>query len=215
MADPEQAPTWWQLMRQNFKWKQFILGALIPITLFYIFYRLDRPLTGALLAAGWGIGLSVVTRLFLKEINLFAVLSIPFAIIQMGGVIATRDPDFFLVWPAIVKVVWGLIFLGSLLFSRPLILVFAETMGAIPKTQDADEFRKSNEFRPIWIILTAVWGITQLASAVLVVAAMVWLPMEPFLIVRTALSLPLTAVLITFSFWFPIWYFRRSNDFRT
>ena len=84
-------------------------------------------------------------------------------------------------------------------------------MGAIPKTKDADEFRASNEFRPIWIFLTAVWGVAQLVSAALLVIAMIWLPMEPFLLVRTALGIPLTAVLITFSFWFPVWYFRRSS----
>lgn len=43
-------------MRQNFPWRQFIIGALLPIVVFYIFYRLDKPLTGALLAAGWGTG---------------------------------------------------------------------------------------------------------------------------------------------------------------
>ncbi len=210
MAEPEQATGWWQLMRQNFKWKQFFIGALVPIAVFYIFHRLGRPLTGAMLAAGWGVGLSVVTHLILKEINLFAILSIPFAIIQMGGVIATRDPDFFLIWPAVVKTIWAVVFFGSLLISRPLILVFAEAMGAIPRSEDADEFRKSDQFRPIWNTVTAVWGATELTAALLLVVSLKLLPLEPFLFIRTALSLPLTAALITFSFWYPVWYFRRS-----
>jgi hypothetical protein len=56
MTNQKQPQTWWHLMRQNFPWRQFIIGALLPIVVFYIFYRLDKPLTGALLAAGWGTG---------------------------------------------------------------------------------------------------------------------------------------------------------------
>jgi len=41
-----------QISGANFPYRQFILGALVPISFFYVFHRFERPLTGALLAIG-------------------------------------------------------------------------------------------------------------------------------------------------------------------
>lgn len=210
MSEQDQIPNWWEMMLQNFKWKQFIVGAMIPIITFYVFHRLGEPLTGALLAIGWGIGLTAVTHLVLKNVNAFAILSIPLATLQMGGIIATRNPDIFLIWPAVGKTIWGLAFLGSLVVSRPLILVLAEAMGMIPKTEAVDEFRKSDLATPVWNILTGVWGTVMLTSALIVVISFFWLPLEPHLFILTVTGLPLLAALFTFNFWFPVWYVRRS-----
>lgn len=211
MAEVEQVPGWWQLMRQNFKWKQFVIGALIPITGFYILHSLGRPLTGAILAACWGLALSAVSHLFLKKVNFFALLAIPFAVMQLAGVYATRDPDFFLVWPAVGKTIWASAFLGSLLFSHPLIQILAEAMGGIPESETIDDLKSSGQFRRVWAIITTVWGVTFLVAALVLVACLKLLPLEPFLVVRTVLGPPLTAALIAFSFWFPVWYFKRSQ----
>jgi hypothetical protein len=197
-------------MRQRFPWKQFLIGALIPTVIFYLFHHFDKPLTGAFLAAGWGVVVVAITHLVFKEINLFAALSIPLNLIEFVGVIITLDPRFYLATAAIDHTLWGLTFLGSLVFSRPLILIFAEAVGGIPKSQELGEFGKSDEFRSAWVILTIVWGMTHLIAAILLVASQIWLPLEIFLIIRTAFSTPLLAVLIAFSFWFPRWYWNRA-----
>ena len=211
MTNQQQLQNWWHLMRQNFPWRQFIIGALIPIVLFYIFYRLDKPLTGALLAVGWGAGVLAITHLFLQRINLFAALAIPFTLIELVVTIVTLNPTFYLASSAIEHALWGLIFLGSLLFSRPLILIFAEAMGAFPKSKELGEFGSSELFRLAWVILTIIWGIVYLIAAILLIAFQIWLPLGTFLIIRTAFGTPLLVVLITFSFWFPGWYWNRSR----
>jgi len=210
MTNQKQPQTWWRLMRQNFQWRQFISGALIPIVIFYIFHRFGKPLTGALLAAGWGTGVVAITHLFFKKINLFAALSIPFTLIELVGTIVTLNPKFYLASSAINHTLWGLIYFGSVLFSRPLIRIFAEAMGGLPKSGELGEFANSDLFRSTWVILTMIWCIVYLLSAILLVASQIWLPLETFLIIRTAFGTPLLVVLITLSFWFPGWYWNRS-----
>lgn len=197
-------------MRHNFPWRQFIIGALIPIMVFYIFYRLDKPLTGALLAVGWGAGVLAITHLFFQRINLFAALAIPFTLIELIVTVVTLNPTFYLASSAIERALWGLIFLGSLLFSRPLILIFAQAMGAFPKSKELGDFGSSDSFRLAWVILTIIWGIVYLIAAIILIASQIWLSLGTFLIIRTALGIPLLVVLITFSFWFPRWYWNRS-----
>jgi hypothetical protein len=210
MNNQNQPQTWWHSMRQNFPWKQFIIGALAPMAIFYLFHRLNEPLMGALLAAGWGVGVVAMTHLVFEKINLFAALSIPLTFIELVGIIITLNPEFYLATAAIDHTLWGFIFLGSLIFSRPLLLTFAEAVGGIPKSENLGEFGKSEEFRTAWIILTVIWGAVHLVAAILLIASQIWLPLEFFLLMRTALSTPLLAVLIAFSFWFPRWYWNRS-----
>lgn len=210
MSHQNQPQTWWHSMKQNFPWKQFIIGALIPILIFYLFHRFDKPLAGAFFAAGWSVGVLIITRLWVKKTNLFAALSIPITLIEIASIVITLNPEFYLATAAIEHTLWGAICLGSVAFSRPLILIFAQAMGGIPKSQELGEFGKSDEFRSAWVILTIIWGIVHLTAATVLIASQIWLPLEFFLILRTALGTPLLAALIAFSFWFPRWYWNRS-----
>ncbi len=211
MTNEKQSPPLWQIMRQNFPLKQFIVGALVPIALFYLFHRLGKPLTGALLASGWGIGVASITYIFFKNTNLFAALSVPFSLIELIGIIVTLSPNFYLAWPAIDKTLWGLIYLGSVLLSRPLILILAQAMGMFPKSKEIGEFSNSDLFRSAWTILTIIWGIVHLIVSALLISSQIWLPLEVFLMIRTFSGAPLLAVLLTFSFWFPGWFWNRSS----
>ncbi|MGB0560245.1 MAG: VC0807 family protein [Spirulinaceae cyanobacterium] len=197
-------------MRQHFPWRQFMIGALIPILIFYLFHRVDQPLAGAFFAAGWSVGIIVITRLFFKKSNLFAALSIPITLIEIASIVITLNPEFYLATAAIEHTLWGFVCLGSLVFSRPLILIFAQAMGGIEKSQELGEFGKSDEFQSAWVVLTIIWGITHLIAAIVLIASQIWLPLESFLILRTGLGTPLLAALIAFSFWFPRWYWNHS-----
>jgi len=207
-----QAPpkNWWQLMRQNIPWRQFIIGGLIPIGLFYLFHRLRNPLLGAVLAAGWGTSIAIITYLFFERVNLFAVLAVPFCLIELTGIIITFNPKFYLIWPVIHNALWGLIFIGSVLISLPLILVFAQAMGSFPKNEELGEFGKSKLFRSTWIIITLIWGMAHLVGAGLILASLIWLPLEVYLTIRMVTGVPLNFLLLAFSFWFPMWYWKKA-----
>jgi len=72
MADQQNTFYNGQTSNPSFPWRQLILGALVPIVIFYALYRLGQPLTGALLAIAWSIGLLVIKYWRSRSIELFA-----------------------------------------------------------------------------------------------------------------------------------------------
>jgi len=73
MADQQNTFYNGQTSNPSFPWHQLILGALVPIVIFYALYRLGQPLTGALLALAWSIGLLVIKYWRSRSFELFAV----------------------------------------------------------------------------------------------------------------------------------------------
>jgi hypothetical protein len=212
---PEQRRTSprWQIFGPNFPYQQFVLGALVPITLFYTFQRFDRAITGALLAAGWGLGVLVITYWRSRHIDLFAGLATPFVLIELIGTLITQNPDFYLASAAVANVLWGLIFLSSVFLPRPLIQIFAELLN--PGLGSEEFLQQQNLsaqlYRSTWQISTAMWGVVELLKAVILVFSQLWLPLEAFLFLRTALGIPVMVVMIVFTMRFPGWYWERAR----
>ena len=206
----------WQTSGPGFPWRQLILGALVPIAIFYTLYRLGQPLTGALIAIGWSISLLVVQYWRSRSIELFPVLAIPIVLIELIGTLITRNPDFYLASAAIDNVLWGLIFLSSLLFARPLIQIFAELLNPGLGSQEfLNHFEMPVQlYRSAWKILTIIWAVVSLLKAIILILSQLKLPIEVFLIVRTASGFPVLIVMLIFSYRFPRWYWERPRDNR-
>jgi intracellular septation protein A len=206
----------WQTSGPSFPWRQLILGALVPITIFYTLHRLGQPMTGALLAIGWSIGLLVIKYWHSRSIELFPALAIPIVLVELIGTLITRNPDFYLAAAAIDNVLWGLLFLGSLLLTRPLIQIFAELLNPGLGSQD---FLRHFEmpvqlYRSAWKILTVIWAGVNFLKAIILILSQLKLPLEAFIIVRTASGLPVLILMLIFSYRFPRWYWERPRDNR-
>jgi len=213
MTEQQRTAPWWQILGPNFPYQQFVLGALIPITIFYTFQRLDRAITGALLAAAWGLGMLIITYWRSQRIDLFAGLAIPLVLIELIGTLITRNPDIYLASAAISNVLWALIFLGSVFLPRPLIQIFAELLNP---GLGSEEFLQQQGlsvrlYHSTWQIITALWGAVELLKAVILVFSQLWLPLEAFLFLRTALGIPVTVIMIMSSMRFPGWYWERAR----
>jgi len=206
----------WQTSGPGVPWRQLILGALVPIAIFYTLYRLGQPLTGALIAIGWSISLLVIQYWRSRSIELFPVLAIPIVLIELIGTLITRNPDFYLASAAIDNVLWGLIFLSSLLFARPLIQIFAELLNPGLGSQEfLNHFEMPVQlYRSSWKILTIIWAVVSLIKAIILILSQLKLPLEVFLIVRTASGFPVLIVMLIFSYRFPRWYWERPRDNR-
>ena len=206
----------WQTSGPGFPWRQLILGALVPIAIFYTLYRLGQPLTGALIAIGWSISLLVVQYWRSRSIELFPALAIPIVLIELIGTLITRNPDFYLASAAIDNVLWGLLFLGSLLLTRPLIQIFAELLNPGLGSQEfLSHFEMPVQlYRSAWKILTIIWAVVSLLKAIILILSQLKLPIEVFLIVRTASGFPVLIVMLIFSYRFPRWYWERPRDNR-
>jgi intracellular septation protein A len=214
MTDQQKPYDSWQTSGPGIPWRQLILGALVPISLFYTLHRLGRPLTGALLAIGWSIGLLVTKYVRSRSIELFPALAIPIVLIELIGTLITRNPDFYLASAAIDNILWGLVFLGSLVLTRPLIQIFAELLNPGLGSQ---EFLIHFEipvplYRSAWKILTVIWAVVSLLKAIVLIVSQLKLPLEAFLMVRTASGLPVLVVMLFFTYRFPRWYWERSRS---
>lgn len=211
MTDHQRAPANMPSTTPGLPWRQLIPGAFIPITIFYAFYRFGQPLTGALLAIGWSIGFLVIKYWKSKKVDLFPFFAIPIILIELIGTLITKNPDFYLAGPAIDSVLWGLLFLSSLLLTRPLIQIFAEMVSPILGSKEflAHFNMPVKLYRSAWKILTLIWGIISLLKAIILILSQLKLPLEAFIIVRTAAGLPVLIVMLFFSFRFPGWYWKR------
>ena len=206
----------WRESGPRFPWRQLMVGALAPITIFYVLHRCGRPLTGALLAIGWSIGLLIIKYLRARRIELFPALAIPVIVIELVGTLITRDPDFYLAAAAIDNVLWGLLFLGSLFLTRPLLQIFAEILNpGLGSPEFLNHFEMPVElYRSAWKILTVIWAVVFFFKSVVLIFSQLKLSLEAFLIVRTASGLPVLVVMLIFSYRFPGWYWERASDNR-
>jgi len=213
---PDQQNTFekWQTSGPSFPWRQLIVGALVPISIFYVLYRLGQPLPGALCAIGWSMGLLIFKYWRARRIELFPALAIPIILIELIGTLVTRNPDFFLASAAIENVMWGLLFIGSLLLPRPLIQIFAELLNPGLGSQDfISHFEIPGKlYRSTWRILTVIWAMVQLLKAIVLTYSQLKLPMEVFLLVRTASGLPVLVVMLLLTYRFPRWYWERAKE---
>jgi intracellular septation protein A len=216
MTDSQNTPAGGLISGANFPYRQFILGAVVPITCFYTMHRFNQPLAGALLAIGWSLSLLAITYWRSRRIELFPGLAIPIVVIELIGTLVTRNPAFYLASAAIENILWGLLFLGSMLMPRPLIQIFAELLNPGLGSQ---EFLNQSKlprqlYRSAWQILTAMWGVVNLSKAVILIFSQLCLPIEAlaFLIVRTASGLPVMVLMLVFSYRFPGWYWMRAIE---
>ena len=213
MEDQQKTFENWRESGPRFPWRQLLIGALAPITIFYVLHRLGRPLTGALLAIAWSIGLLVIKYWRLRRIELFPALAIPVILIELIGTLITRNPGFYLAAAAIDNVLWGLLFLGSLFFARPLLQIFAELLNpglGSPEFLSHFEMRVQL-YRSAWKILTVIWVVVFFLKAILLIFSQLMLPLEAFLIVRIASGLPVLVVMLILSYRFPGWYWARAS----
>jgi intracellular septation protein A len=186
---------------------------VVPISFFYVFHRFDQPLAGALLAIGWSIGLLGVTYWRSRRIELFPALVIPIIAIELVGTLITRNPAFYLASAAIENALWALVFLGSILISKPLIQIFAELLDPrLGSKAFLDQLGLSAKlYRSAWQIITAIWGVISLSKAILLIFSQLWLHIETFIIIRTASGIPVTILLLLLSYRFPEWYWKRAT----
>ncbi len=216
MEDQQKTFDKWRESGASFPWRQLMLGALAPISIFYALHRLGQPFTGALLAIGWSIGLLLIKYLRLRRIELIQALAIPIILIELIGTLITRDPAFYLAAAAIDNLLWGLLFLGSLFFTRPLLQIFAEILNpglGSPEFLDHFEMPVQLYLSP-WKILTVIWVIVFFLKAILLIVSQLKLPLEAFLVVRTASGLPVLVLMLILSYRFPGWYWERAGDNR-
>ena len=135
-----------------------------------------------------------------------ARLALAFIVVQALIGLASHSAKVYLAQPVLANAAFGLAFLISGILRRPLAGMFAQEMQDFPP-----EVRSSATFNAIFTRISLAWGcylLMRSASRLLSLSMSV----ERFLVVNLVTGLPLTAGMITWSVWYSVRSFRRSQE---
>lgn len=186
---------------------RFARDAFGPMLLFYAGWKIS----GLVL----GIALSTVASLVAyrweqahDRPGLMARLALGFVILQATIGLAAQSEVVYLAQPVLLNAVGGLAFVVSAIVRRPLAGLFAGEMYPFP-----DEVRQSDTFRRTFGAISLAWGVYMLARSAVRMAMLTNGSVDAFIGVNMITGMPLTVLLMSWSVWFAVRAFRRSDEF--
>jgi len=185
---------------------RFARDALGPVLVFYLGWRLVGLTAGILGATVLALGVYVWERRQDRS-GLGAALGFGIALTQAVVGLLSGSAIAYFAPPVVINAIYGLAFIVSVLVRRPLAGVFAQETYPFPP-----EVRASATFRRVFSRVSLVWGVYLLLRSALRLQALAWGNVELFLAISVATGLPLTAALMTWSVWYGLRGFRRSEE---
>jgi intracellular septation protein A len=185
---------------------RFARDAFGPLLVFYAVWK----------AAGLvaGIGAATVVSLLAYRYEkrrdrsgVMARISLGFIFVQAAIGLLSRSEVVYLAQPVLLNGAFGLAFLVSAVVGRPLAGVFAREFYPFP-----DEVRDSHTFRRVFGTVSIAWGIYQCLRSTVRLLILTTTSVEAFLVVNVVTGVPLTMGLMTWSIWWSIRAFRRSDE---
>ncbi|NMM64282.1 hypothetical protein HBE96_16785 [Clostridium sp. P21] len=195
-----------QSLSKNIFNKDFVVSAIIPIVIFYVFNKFKMPLNGIILSGIWSIGVVIVNFIKEHEINVLATMAAIFSGVGLIGTIISKNPTFYFISPIVRDVLYALIFFGSLFLEKPLIQLIVEQSYF---KNPPEELRKNAKYKSTWIILTIAWGALNVSQAVIGIILLNLVSMQSYYAIITLYSNISTPLLIAFSISFPSWYWKK------
>jgi intracellular septation protein A len=185
---------------------RFARDAFGPVLAFYIGWRL----------AGLWVGVAAATAVSVAawqyerrrdRAGVVARLSLGFVIVQATIGLISQSATVYLAQPVLLAAAFGIAFLVSAAIGRPLAGVFAGEIYPFPP-----EVRESATFVHVFVRVSIAWGVYQLLRSGIRLLALVGGGVELFLVVNLVTGVPLTAGLMSWSIWYGLRGFRRSEE---
>jgi intracellular septation protein A len=186
--------------------KDFIISAIIPIIIFYIFDNHGMTIGGIILSGVWCIGIVLINFIRERKINALALISVIFSGIGLIGTVISKNATFYLISPIIQDILVALIFFGSLFFEKSLIQVVVEQSYLKNASED---LKKRPKYKSAWKILTVLWGIVNLSHAVLKIILFYSVSTSAYYTISTAYGTISSPIFIALSIMFPKWYWKK------
>jgi intracellular septation protein A len=177
-----------------------------PMLAFYVGWRLFGLVAGIAIATG----LSLVALWWEHQQGrrgLMARIGLAFVVLQAAVGLFTGSEQLYLAQPVLVSGLYGLAFLGSVVIRRPLTAAFAEEMYPFP-----DFVRSSDTYRRAFSNISLAWGTYLLGRSAMRMATLTDASVEAFMVVNFVTGVPVTAFLLSWSVWYAVRYFRRSEE---
>ncbi|APB72378.1 hypothetical protein PPYC1_19245 [Paenibacillus polymyxa] len=187
---------------------EIIFTLIINLVLPYLTYRLLIPYTSSVVALSIAALVplcdSIYSLIRTRKADVFSGFIFLGLILGVVAVLLGGDERFILLRESYVTGIMGVVFLGSLLFGRPLIYYFAERFtGHNPQMND--KWEKLPRYRFNFRLITAVWGLSLLLEAFIKVVLVYLLSIPTFL----AVSSFFTYVIIGLTIWWNIGFIKR------
>ncbi|HEX6562838.1 MAG TPA: VC0807 family protein [Chthoniobacterales bacterium] len=148
----------------------------------------------------WSIGQLIWSRK-LDALSLLVIAGIALSLVAtlLGG-----SPRLLLIRESFITGIFGLVFLGSLLFPKPLVFYLAKT--TVAKQGMKQEVFESNwsipGFRSTFYLMTMVWGVGLLFEATLKIILAFTMQIGLFLVVSPIISYSIYFGLLGWSIWY-------------
>jgi intracellular septation protein A len=185
---------------------RFARDAFGPVLGFYLGWKL----------AGLAVGMAVATVIALaaylyerrkERPGVMARISLGVIVLQVVIGLIADDARAFLAPPVLINGFYGLVFLGSVVVRRPLAGVFATEIHPFP-----DEVRSSATFTRVFSRVSLAWGAYLVVRSI----ARFWVltagGVDAFVLFNLATGFPLMSILMSWSVWFGLRSFRRSEE---
>lgn len=204
MTDKKSQSTW-KSFKENFPWKDMLLGFLIPKVIFLYGFRHGTPFLWGAIALVWCVGIFYFHQVRTHKANFFAVFAVIMILARIIVVIAAKNPKLYLFVLALDNLIVGIIFMSSLLFKRSLMQMFADSASA----QIPQEILRSTYYGKAWRIVTFVWAAVYIIFAIALVLLKAC-NLKIVGLIDMLASWPLMVVLFIFTLKFPAWYWKKN-----
>ena len=185
---------------------RFARDAFGPILAFYIGWKAVN------LAVG--IGASTVIALFAfrherrnERPGVMARLALSIVVVQAAIGLIANDERVFLAQPVLVTAIYGCAFLVSITIDRPLAATFARDMVPFP-----EEVTQSVTYRRAFNRISLAWGVYLLVRSAVRLAMLASTSVELYLVINVATGVPLMVLMMSWSTWYGVRFFRRSDE---
>jgi intracellular septation protein A len=185
---------------------RFARDAFGPLASFYVLWRLWGLVPGIVAATAVALLAYRIERRNERP-GLVVRISLVVVASQAAVGLITGSAEAYVALPVLVNAGYGLAFIGSTFLGRPLAGVFAEEMIALP-----DEVKASRTHRMIFGRISLAWGTYMVARAAMRLVVLAVFGIDVFVAVSFATGFPITMSLMSWSIWYGIRGFRRSEE---
>jgi len=185
---------------------RFARDAFGPVLAFYLGWKLVGLVAG--MAAASAVALAAYAYERRRERpGVMARLSLGIIALQVVIGLVADDARAFLAPPVLINGALGLAFLGSVAVRRPLAGVFAGEIYPFP-----EEVRRSATFRRVFTRVSLAWGGYLVTRSVVRFWVLTEAGVDAFVLVNLVTGFPLMSALMSWSVWYGLRSFRRSEE---
>ena len=186
---------------------RFARDAFGPMLVFYAGYKVSGLLLGIVLST---IASFVAYRWERAHDRpgLMARIGLGLVLLQAVVGIVSDSTVAYLAQPVLITGAYGIAFVGSAIMGRPLAGTFATEMYPFP-----DEVKASDTFKRAFSRVSLAWGAYLILRSVVRMASLSGGNVDSFIAVNLITGVPLTALLMGWSVWYAVRFFRNSEEF--